>query len=186
VATCNAAIYGAGLRLDHWLKAQAPETGSQPGLAGWFGAQKERLKRFWLDTPETAAARALRYKERPEEAFEILDRAIRARPESPDLLRELYHLYESVGLFDLCFRPLRQIEKLASAKGGTDTWVLETLARLCERLGQQRPGMFDRAVNYWTKLERATGVNYAREKAATMASRTLCASGFSKGSDNDE
>ena len=185
----TATIYVAGVRLDQWLKAHAPDgssSGSQPGISTWFGAQKERLKRFWLDTPETTSARVLRTSGRMDEAFAVLDRAIRARPESPDLLRELYRLYESLGFLDLGFRPLRVIEKLANARGGTDTWVLETLAKLCERLGKQRPPMFDRAINYWTKLERATGVNYAREKAATMASRTLCASGFSKRTGDDD
>jgi hypothetical protein len=180
-----AAIYGAGVRLDQWLKAQSPDTDSQAGLSSWFGAQREKLKRFWLDTPETTSARVLRLSGRAEEAFQILDRALRNRPESPDLLRELYRLYESVGLFDLCFRPLRQIEKLASARGGADPWVLETLARLCERLGRQRASMFDRAMNYWNKLERATGTNYAREKAATMATRALSESGFAKTSGED-
>ena len=47
----------------------------------------------------------------------------------------VYRLYESVGLTDLCYRPLRQIEKLAAARGGSDVWVLEALARVCERLG---------------------------------------------------
>jgi hypothetical protein len=180
-----AAMYASGARLDQWLKAQTPQTGSQPGLGSWFGAQRERLKRFWYDTPETTSARALRTSGRPEEAFTVLNRALRARPDSPNLLRELYRLYEAVGLHDLCFRPLRQIEKLANAGGGADTWVLETLARLCERLGKQRPAMFDRAMNYWNKLERATGINYAREKAATMASRTLVESGFAKISGDD-
>ena len=175
-----AGLYASGARLDHWLKGHAPEVNTQAGLGSWIGAQRERLKRFWLDTPETTSARVLRTAGRPEDAFAVLDRAIRSRPDSPDLLRELYRLYDSVGLYDLCFRPLRQIEKLANARGGTDTWVLETLARLCERLGRKRQGMFDRAISYWTKLERATGVNYAREKAATMANRTLCESGYSR------
>jgi hypothetical protein len=130
-------------------------------------------------------ARVLRTTGRPDEAFTVLNRALRARPDSPNLLRELYRLYDAVGLHDLCFRPLRQIEKLANSRGGADTWVLETLARLCERLGKQRPGMFDRAISYWNKLERATGINYAREKAATMASRTLVESGFAKISGDD-
>jgi tetratricopeptide (TPR) repeat protein len=173
-------IYAGGARLDVWLKAQTPQSSSQSGIGGWFGAQKERLKRFWYDTPETTSARVLRNAGRQAEAFAILDRALRARPDSPDLLRELYRLYDSIGLYDLCFRPLRQIEKLANARGGSDTWVLETLARLCEQLGRKRPSMFDRAMNYWTKLELATGVNYAREKAATMACRTLCESGYAK------
>lgn len=175
------AIYAAGVRLDQWLKAQRPSASAPSGgLGGWFGTQRERLKRFWFDTPETTMARALRNSGKPEDAFSILERALRSRPDSPDLLRELFRLYESVGLHELSFRPLRQIEKLAVARGETDTWVLETLARVCERLGASRAGMFDRAVNYWNKLERATGVNYSREKAATMAKRTLCESGFSK------
>jgi hypothetical protein len=45
--------------------------------------------------------------------------------------------------------------------------------------------MYDRAVGYWTKLERATGTNYAREKAATLASRALKESGFAKTSGDD-
>jgi hypothetical protein len=178
------AIYLPGVRLDQWLKTQNPPMDTKMGLS-WFGAQKERLKRFWYDTPETTTARVLRTAGKPEEAFSILDRAIRARPDSPDLLRELYRLYDSTGMHDLCFRPLRQIEKLANARGGSDIWVLETLAKLCERLGKSRPGMFDRAVSYWTKLEKATGVNYAREKAATMASRTLAEAGFSRSSKED-
>ncbi len=181
------AIYASGVRLDQWLKAQRPQTSTAgSGLGGWFDTQRERLKRFWFDTPETAMARALRTSGRPEDAFGVLERALRARPDSPDLLRELFRLYESVGLHELSFRPLRQIEKLAQARGETDTWVLETLARVCERLGASRAGMFDRAVNYWSKLERATGVNYSREKAATMAKRTLCESGFSKISAEDD
>lgn len=178
------AMYVTGVRLDQWLKAQTPQSSSQAGLGSWFGAQRERLKRFWYDTPETTTARVLRTSGKPEEAFSVLNRAIRARPDSPDLLRELYRLYDSVGLHELCFRPLRQIEKLANARGGADTWVLETLARLCEQLGKQRPSMFDRAINYWNKLERATGINYARERAAAMASRTLCEAGFAKISGN--
>ncbi len=175
-----AAIYAGGVRLDQWLKAQTPQSNLPSGIGSWLGAQKERLKRFWYDTPETTSARVLRNAGRPQEAFAVLDRALRARPDSPDLLRELYRLYDSIGLYDLCFRPLRQIEKLANARGGSDTWVLETLARLCEQLGRKRPSMFDRAISYWTKLERATGMNYAREKAATMACRTLCESGYAK------
>jgi len=176
----TAAIYVAGVRLDQWLKSQEPEMSSKSAIVGWFGAQRDRLKRFWYDTPETTTARILRNAGKADEAFTILERAIRARPDSPDLLRELYRLYDAVGLHDLCFRPLRQIEKLANARGAADTWVLETLARLCSKLGKKRPAMFDRAVNYWTKLERATGMNYAREKAATMASRTITESGYGR------
>jgi hypothetical protein len=186
ISPAPTSIQVGGARLDQWLKAQSPEQGSQPGLSGWLGAQREKLKRFWLDTPETTTARALRTAGKPDEAFAVLDRAIRARPESPDLLRELYRLYDSVGLHDLCFRPLRQIEKLASARDGADTWVLETLARLCEKLGKQRPSMFDRAIHYWNKLERATGGSYHREKAATMANRTLSVAGYNKMSGDDD
>src|SRR5581483_997301 len=125
--------------------------------------------RFWRDTPETTAARGLRAAGRFADAFAILDRAVRARPDSPELLRELYRLYDAAGLTDLCYRPLRQIEKLAAARGVPDPWVLETLARVCERLGRRDSAMFDRALGYWTKLEAATGVSYARERAAAMA-----------------
>src|SRR5207237_1775601 len=133
-------------RLEQWLKGQTP-TASQPkgGLSGWLDSQRDRLRRFWLDTPETTSARSLRTAGRAAEAFAVLDRAIRARPDSPELLRELYRLYEAVGFVDLCYRPLRQIEKIAVARGTPDTWVLETLARLCERLGRDRPAMVARA-----------------------------------------
>jgi pSer/pThr/pTyr-binding forkhead associated (FHA) protein len=186
VAPGMATIYAGGVKLDQWLKNHTTESSPHSGLGSWFGAQRERLKRFWFDTPETTTARVLRNAGKANEAFAILDRALRARPDSPDLLRELYRLYDSVGLYDLCFRPLRQIEKLANSREAPDTWVLETLARLCEKLGKKRPIMFDRAMNYWTKLERVTGVNYAREKAATMASRTLVVSGYAKIADDGD
>lgn len=174
----------AALKLDHWLKDQEPAGSAHAsGLAGWFGAQKEKLTRFWLDTPEATQARGLRTAGKLDEAFAGLDRAIRARPDSPELLRELYRLYEAAGLADLCYRPLRQIEKLATAKGGTDPWVLETMARVCERLGRDRPAMFDRAVNYWIKLEKVTGVSYAPERDAAMARRTLREGGYTKADD---
>jgi hypothetical protein len=96
----------------------------------------------------------------------------------------LYRLYEGVGLLDLCYRPLRQIHKLATARGAPDTWALETLARLCERLGQERPDMLDRAVGYWKKLEAATGVSYARERTAAMARRALRDGGFPSAHEN--
>ncbi len=113
----------------------------------------------------------------------MLDRAIRARPDSPGLLRELYRLYEAVGLTDLCYGPLRQAEKLSEAGTAPDPWVLEALARLCERLGPARAGMFDRAIAYWTKLEAATGVSYDRERTALLARRALRDGGFGRGGD---
>jgi hypothetical protein len=175
-------LRAAGVRLDQWLKAQRPApTPAQGGIGGWLGAQRARLGRFWYDTPETTTARALRTGGRFEDAFAILDRAIRARPESPELLRELYRLYDAAGLTELTYRPLRQIELLAETHGRPDTWVLETLARVCERLGRDRPSMYDRAVSYWRKLEAATGVSYARERDAVMANRTLREGGFAGG-----
>jgi hypothetical protein len=175
------AFKAAALKLDNWLKDQTPTPPPVgQGISGWLGAQKLKLNRFWYDTPEATAARALRAAERYDEALAQLDRAIRARPDSPELLRELYRLYESIGLLDLCYRPLRMIEKLASNRGGTDTWVLETLARLCERLISQRGSMFDRAIGYWSKLEKATGVSYAKERDAVRANRALREGGYSK------
>src|SRR5262245_9113507 len=174
-----AALELAGQQLEQWMKSQhvtpPPQEG---GLRGWLGAQRDRLRRFWYDTPETTAARSLRTGGRANEAFAVLDRAIRARPDSPELLRELYRLYESVGLLDLCYRPLRQIEKMSEARGKPDTWVLETLARLCERLGKERPTMFDRAIAYWNKLETVTGTSYSRERTAAMARRALRDGGY--------
>ncbi|MDB5313199.1 MAG: hypothetical protein JWO38_7401 [Gemmataceae bacterium] len=173
------ALLAAGVELDRWLKAQTPTPTRQGGgIGGWLGAQRDRLTRFWNDTPETTAARGLRTAGKLTEAFGVLDRAIRARPDSPGLLRELYRLYEAAGLIELCYRPLRQVEKVAAARGETDTWVLETLARVCEQLGPNRPGMLDRAINYWRRLEAATGVSYARERAAVLATRALREGGF--------
>jgi hypothetical protein len=166
------------VRLDRWLKGQEPAPVAREGIGGWLGAQKAKLSRFWYDTPETTHARGLRTAGRFADAFAILDRAVRARPDGPELLRELYRLHDAAGLRDLCYRPLRQIEKLAEARGAPDPWVLEELARLCERLGKTDPAMFDRAMNYWGKLEAATGVSYARERAAAMATRALRAGGF--------
>jgi tetratricopeptide (TPR) repeat protein len=175
------AMHQAGFLLEQWLKKQTPvAVQTAGGISGWLEAQRDRLKRFWFDTPETTAARSLSAAGRPNDAFAILDRAIRARPESPQLLRELYRLYEAVGLIDLCHRPLRQIEKLAIARGTADAWVLETLARLCERLGKSQPGMFDRAIAYWNKLEALTGVSHARERAAALAIRTIREGGYEK------
>jgi hypothetical protein len=143
-----------------------------------LAAQRERVSRFWYDTPEATAARGLRASGREGEAFAVLERAVRAHPDSPPLLRELYRLYQAAGLTDLCFRPLRQIEKLAAARGVEDQWVIGELARLCEQLGRDNPGMFDRALRYWARLEAATGVSYARERASAMASKTLREGGF--------
>jgi hypothetical protein len=173
------ALRAGAQRLEQWLKGQnSTETASKGGLGGWLGAQRDRLRRFWFDTPETTAARSLRTAGRVDEAFAVLDRAIRARPDGPELLRELYRLYEAVGFTDLCYRPLRQIEKLAEVRGAPDTWVLETLARVCERLGRERPSMIDRAIGYWNKLEAATGVSYARQRTDALALRALREGGY--------
>jgi len=177
-------IKSAGLRLDHWLKNhEAPPAAPASGLSGWLGAQKLKLNRFWFDTPEATAARGLRGAEKYDEAFALLERAVRANPSSPELLRELYRLYDALGLLDLCYRPLRLIEKLATDRGGADTWVLETLARVCEKLSVERASMFDRAMSYWAKLEKATGVSYARERDAARATRALREGGFTKAAD---
>jgi hypothetical protein len=173
-------------QLERWLRGQEPPASApRSGLGGWLENQRDRLRRFWFDTPETTSARSLRAAKRVAEAFSVLDRAIRARPDGPELLRELYRLYEAVGFTDLCFRPLRQIEKLAEARGSADTWVLEELARLCERLGPTRAGMFDRAVGYWTKLEVATGVSYSRQKSNVLALRAIHARGGSAPANDD-
>jgi hypothetical protein len=161
-------------QLELWLKNLPPSTPApRTGLGGWIGTQRDRLLRFWLDTPETASARSLRGAKRVDEAFSVLNRAIRARPDGPELLRELYRLYDAVGFTDLCFRPLRQIEKIAEARGTPEPWVLEELARLCERLGPTRPTMFDRAVLYWNKLEAATQTSYGRQKSNVLALRAI-------------
>lgn len=168
------ALRASAQRLDGWLKRHEPAPlPAKAGLTGWLESQRDRLRRFWLDTPETTSARGLRNQGRWNEAFEVLDRAIRARPDSPDLLRELFRLYEAANLGELCYRPLRAIEKIADTRGAPDPWVYETLARVCENIGPQRPGMFDRAVAYLNKLEAATGVSKARERADVMARRTL-------------
>lgn len=165
-------------RLEEWLKGHPPVAAAKGGFSGWLESQRDRLRRFWYDTPETTAARSLRTKGSVQEAFDLLDRAIRARPDGPELLRELYRLYESVGFHEFCFRPLRQIEKIAETRGAPDAWVLETLARLCERLSTSRPSMADRAINYWNKLEAATGVSYSRERSDFMARRALREGGY--------
>jgi hypothetical protein len=168
------AVRGRAEQLENWLKGQEPAPrAARSGLGGWLENQRDRLRRFWLDTPETTSARSLRAAKKLAEAFSVLDRAIRHRPDSPELLRELYRLYEAVGFADLCFRPLRQIEKLAEVRGAPDPWVLEELARLCERLGPTRPAMFDRAVAYWTKLEAATGVSCSRQRSNALALRAI-------------
>ncbi len=61
--------------------------------------------------------------------------------------------------------------------------MFETLAKLCERLGRERPEMFDRAVGYWSKLEAATGVSYARQREDVMARRTLHEGGYANADD---
>ena len=181
----TAHLQAAGLNLDNWLKTHTPTTPpGGGGLSGWLGAQKQRLSRFWYDTPEATAARGLRAAGKLDEAFAILDRAIRAHPDSPELLRELYRLYDAAGLHDLCYRPLRVLEKLAFDRGSPDTWVLETLARVCEKLGRHRPGMIDRAVGYWSKLEKVTGVSYARERNAVLGLRGLREGGFTPATDD--
>lgn len=173
------ALQASGQELENWLKRQEPPAAPpKSGLGGWLGAQRDRLRRFWLDSPETTLARNLRTSGRVAEAFAVLDRAIRARPDGPELLRELYKLYESLGLFDLCYRPLRQIEKIAQARGVPDPWVLEALATACERLGRDRAEMFDRAISYWEKLEATTGVSYRRQKDEAMARRALHEGGY--------
>ena len=174
------ALRAGAQRLEQWLKGglNPGANASKGGLGGWLDAQRDRLRRFWLDTPETTAARSLRTAGRMDEAFAVLDRAIRARPDGPELFRELYRLYEAAGFTDLCYRPLRQIEKLAQARGAPDTWVLETLARVCERMGRERPSMIDRAIGYWNKLEAATGVSYARERTDALALRALHEGGY--------
>lgn len=174
----QAEFRATAVKLDRWLKNQEPAPAPQAGIGGWLGAQKARLSRFWYDTPETTHARGLRTAGRFADALAILDRAVRARPDGPELLRELYRLHDAAGLTDLCYRPLRQIEKLAEARGAPDPWVLEEMARLCERLGRTDPAMFDRAMHYWDKLEAATGVSYARERSAAMATRALRDGGF--------
>ena len=179
------AIKAAGLKLDNWLKDQTPTPPpATHGISGWLGAQKLKLNRFWYDTPEATAARGLRAAEKYEESFALLDKAIRTHPNSPELLRELYRLYDALSLLDLAYRPLRTIEKLAVNRGGTDTWVLETMARLCERLSVERTGMFERAMGYWSKLEKATGVSYSRERDMARATKALREGGYSKSADD--
>ena len=177
------ALRESAQRLEQWMKGLNPATTApKSGLGGWLDAQRDRLKRFWLDTPETTAARSLRTAGRLPEAFAVLERAVRARPDGPELFRELYRLYEAAGFTDLCFRPLRQIEKLAQARGVPDTWLLETLARVCERMAPARPSMIDRAVGYWHKLEAATGTSYSRQRTDALALRALHEGGYTNAS----
>ncbi|HUR55482.1 MAG TPA: FHA domain-containing protein [Gemmataceae bacterium] len=164
----------AARKLDHWLKGQAP----QPPEKGGWGILK-KLADFWTDTPETTRARGLANGGQLREAFEVLEKAIRARPDNPGLLRELYRLYKTAGLGHMCYRPLRHIEKVMKARGKPDPWVLEELARVCASLGPTDPSMFDRAMEYWTKLETATGASRSREKQDTMGQRALFEGGFS-------
>jgi tetratricopeptide (TPR) repeat protein len=180
------ALIAGAQQLEKWLKNQNPPAAApKSGLGGWLGAQRDKLRRFWLDTPETTAARSLRTAGKFDEALAILDRAIRARPDGPELLRELYRLYEAAGLLDFCYRPLRHIEKLAEARGAPDPWVLETLARLCERLSAETKGMADRAIEYWNKLEAATGQSYHRQRADALARRALREGGYANTSDDE-
>lgn len=180
------ALRDGAQQLERWLKRHdGPAGAPKSGFGGWIGAQRDKLRRFWLDTPETTAARGLRAAGKFDEAFAVLDRAIRARPDGPELLRELHRLYEAVGLFDLCYRPLRQIEKLAEARGAPDAWVLETLAGLCERLSTDRPEMADRAIAYWNKLEAATGTSYHRQRADVLARRALREGGYAGAAGDD-
>jgi hypothetical protein len=167
-------LRNTGLKLDHWLKGQDP----QPPEKGGWGILK-KLADFWTDTPETTKARGLANSGQINEAFEVLEKAIRARPENPGLLRELYRLYKAAGLGDLCYRPLRHIEKVMKARGKPDPWVLEELAKVCAALGPNDLSMFDRAMQYWTKLEAATKASYSRQKQDTMGQRALFEGGFS-------
>ena len=167
-------LRNAGLKLDYWLKGQEPQP---PEKAGWGILKK--LSDFWTDTPETTRARGLASNGQLAEAFEVLEKAIRARPENPGLLRELYRLYKAAGLSDLCYRPLRHIEKVMKARGKPDPWVLEELAKVCASLGPADLSMFDRAMQYWTKLEVVTKASYSRQKQDTMGQRALFEGGFS-------
>src|SRR5262249_20118138 len=127
-------LHAAGAKLDTWLRNRDTAAAGGSGISGWLGAQPGGVPRVRCDTPEAASARSRGAAGGAPEALDALARAIGARPDSPPLLRELYRLYESAGLTDLCYRPLRQIEKLAAARGESDPWVLEALARVCERL----------------------------------------------------
>ena len=169
-------LHLSAMRLDHWLKAQDP----QPPEKGGWGILK-KLADFWTDTPETTRARGLANSGRLPESFEVLEKAIRARPENPGLLRELYRLYKAAEFGDLCYRPLRQIEKVMKARGKPDPWVLEELARVCTLLGATDVTMYDRAMNYWSKLEAATGASRSRENQDTRGRRALQEGGFAGG-----
>lgn len=160
-------------RLDAWLRTQTRPS-SKEGRQ-WV----EKVRGFWADAHEATTARSLRNLGRLGDAFALLDTAVRSRPDSQDLLWELYRLYRTAGLADLCYRPLRQIEKVAERRGGKpDPRVLETLAQVCEELGTRDREMFDRALGYWDRLETLTGISYSRERSATMAKQTMRANQF--------
>ena len=168
-----APIRAKAKRLDAWLRTQT-RPASKEGRV-WV----EKVRGFWADAHEATTARSLRNLGRLADAFALLDTAVRARPDSTDILWELYRLYRAAGLTELCYRPLRQIEKVAERRGGKpDSRVLETLAQVCEELGTRDREMFERALAYWGRLEALTGVSYARERAATMAKQTMRANQF--------
>ena len=52
------ALQARGQQLENWLKRHRLLSPTQRagGLSGWLGAQRDKLKRFWLDTPETTAS----------------------------------------------------------------------------------------------------------------------------------
>jgi hypothetical protein len=52
--------------------------------------------------------------------------------------------------------------------------------RLSSRLVKERAGMSDRAIGYWSKLEKATGISYAKERDSVRATRTLQDGGYSR------
>lgn len=170
-------LHLAGVRLDSWLKSQKLQAATEKSSWGIL----KKLADFWTDTPETTRARGLASTGKLSEAFEVLEKAIRARPENPALLRELYRLYTTAGLGELCYRPLRHIEKLADARGKPDAWVLEELARVCTSLGPTNLSLFDRAIQYWNKLELVTGRSCSREKQDTLGRRALVEGGFAGG-----
>jgi tetratricopeptide (TPR) repeat protein len=167
-------LRSAARKLDRWLKGQDPQP---PDKGGWGILKK--IADFWTDTPETTRARGLANSGQWNEAFEVLQKAIQARPDNPGLLRELYRLYKAAELGNLCYRPLRHIEKVMKARGKPDPWVLEELAKVCAALGPNDLSMFDRAMQYWTKLEAATKTSYSRQKQDTMGQRALFEGGFS-------
>jgi predicted component of type VI protein secretion system len=55
------ALRASAQRLDNWLKSHPPRAPeNKGGIGGWLEAQRDRLRRFWYDTPETTSARSLR------------------------------------------------------------------------------------------------------------------------------